>query len=74
MLIDEDIANTLRHLDVRFQTLLISREKDNLKWRRLYRTRKELGFVILVAKVSENRHTVILYTDKNNNFLYDSYG
>ena len=28
MLIDEDIADAQRHLDVRLQSLLISREKD----------------------------------------------
>ena len=28
MLIDEDIVDALRHLDVRFQSLVISREKE----------------------------------------------
>ena len=62
MLIDEDIVDALRHLYVRFQSLVISREKEK-KWR-LYRTRNELGSDILMTKVSENKHIVILYTGK----------
>ena len=58
MLIDEGKADDLKHFPVRCQSLVISREKEKRKWP-LYRTRNELGFVILMTKVSENKHAVV---------------